>query len=52
MESVNKYKSRYKSLMVKAELKDEMDRTIGKIGKKMSYSDLIWKLLKEYKNDK
>ena len=52
MSAVNEYKKRYKSLMVKAELKDEMDRTIGRIGEKMSYSDLIWRLLKEYKNGK
>lgn len=52
MEKVYKYKDRYKSVMIKQDLKEEMDKTIGDFGKKMTYSDLIWELIKQYKNDK
>lgn len=42
---------KYKSILVKAELKELMDKTIIKIGKKMSYTQLIEYLIKNY-NDK
>lgn len=32
---------KYKSILIKSELKDLMDKQIIKIGKKMSYSQLI-----------
>lgn len=50
--NVMKYNGRYKSVMMKTELKDAMDEMIGKMGKKMTYSELIWELLKRYKNEK
>lgn len=34
--------------MIKVELKDSMDKTIIKIGKKMSYTQLIQYLIENY----
>jgi hypothetical protein len=36
---------KYKSIIIKTELKDLMDNTMIKIGKKMSYSQLIQYLI-------
>ena len=41
-------KDKYKSIMIKTELKDLMDKTIIKVGKKMSYTQLIKFLIDNY----
>lgn len=48
---MDKKSDKFKSIMIKLELKDEMDKTIIKIGKKMSYSQLIEYLIKNYNED-
>jgi len=42
---------KYKSIMIKSELKELMDDQIIKIGKKLSYTQLITILIEKY-NDK
>ncbi len=39
---------KYKSIMIKSELKDLMDSQIIKIGKKLSYTQLISILIEKY----
>jgi hypothetical protein len=39
---------KYKSIMIKSDLKDLMDKQIIKIGKKMSYTQLIEILIENY----
>lgn len=39
---------KYKSIMIKSELKDLMDIQIIKIGKKLSYTQLISHLIENY----
>ena len=48
MDNINKHTDKYKSIMIKVELKDLMDKTIIKVGKKMSYADLINYLIENY----
>lgn len=45
---MNTNTTKYKSIMIKTELKDTLDETIIKIGKKMSYSQLFQHLLEHY----
>ena len=45
---MNKIPTKFRPIMVKTELKDLMDTTIGRIGKKMTYSQLILFLITEY----
>lgn len=47
----NKYKGRYKSILIKSELKDLMDEKIVSIGKKMSYSELLRYLLNKNEDE-
>lgn len=42
---------KYKSIQIKKELKEKMDITIIKIGKKLSYSQLIQYLIDKYNNE-
>ena len=42
---------KYKSIMIKSELKDLMDKQIIRIGKKMSYTQLIEVLIEKYNQD-
>ena len=42
---------KYKNIMIKVELKELMDKTIIKIGKKMSYPDLISYLINNYEKN-
>jgi len=49
MDNINKkHTDKYKSLMIKLELKELMDSTIIKIGKKMSYGQLIEYLIENH----
>ena len=44
---------KYKHITIKSGLKNKLDETIVKIGKKMSYSDVIIFLINDYeKNEK
>jgi len=49
---MDKYKGRYKSIMMKVELKDELDSIMFDMNKKMSYSEIIYELIKNYKNER
>jgi len=52
MDNINKkHTDKYKSLMIKLELKELMDSTIISIGKKMSYGQLIEYLIENYNKD-
>lgn len=51
MDNINKkHTDKYKSIMIKLELKELMDETIIKIGKKLSYAGLIEFLIENYNN--
>jgi hypothetical protein len=45
---MDKKMEKFKSLMIKLELKEKMDKNIIKIGKKMSYGQLIDYLIEKY----
>jgi hypothetical protein len=51
MENMDKKSDKYKSIMIKLELKEIMDSTIIKIGKKMSYGQLIEYLIENYNEE-
>jgi len=51
MENMDKKTDKYKSIMIKLELKEIMDSTIIKIGKKMSYGQLIEYLIENYNKE-